>query len=190
MSDPGEAVPEAAYVVWRWLTLASSGDLSAWTSDEWPAPVSSPRNELWVPLDDDLRLALAQQYLLGRCAVRSDRGGDRDALAAALAQRQSEHPWFDEMLAGYRDCWRNAYRMIDGDPAVADTSVIAGIDLEAVLFTSGDNAGEVTCPIPGHTFVMRLDAHRGWVIAACGRHHVIPGWPPRKELIPGEFWTH
>lgn len=60
---------------------------------------AEPSAPLWLLLDDPLRLALAQGWIMRQAEVDPDVAGrDRDDLAYALAPRDSQHPLAPAML--------------------------------------------------------------------------------------------
>ncbi len=90
-------------LVFRWLTELASDE---------PAV-----GLIWGMLDDPLRLAMAQSWLLGSGQVNID-DTRRDETAQALSAADGLHPLFAPMYAWLLGHFRHVYSTIDGNPCL------------------------------------------------------------------------
>lgn len=156
---------------------------------EWLERIAEPDPPveiIWDSLDDPLRLALAQGWLLHAQVVTVD-DPERDEHAQALSARGSTHPLFETLFADLVAHFHHAYRDIDGKPALVGHTETVGVGLELIVFTT-DEVGEAyngEGPLPAHTFITRHLGDNEWVIAANARRLPLPGWPPSEQTIPG-----
>ncbi|NNN38140.1 toll/interleukin-1 receptor domain-containing protein [Streptomyces sp. S3(2020)] len=138
--------------------------------------------EVWRRLDPDLRLALAQDWVLANSGHPEVRGHDRDELADALAEERAGHPLAGALLEGRVAVLREHYAAVN--PAswgpVANPRRI-GVDHAIVEMGSSSGGGS---PSPERSLLMRK-VGRAWLVANFRAAYVIPGWPPRQEEIPG-----
>ncbi|SBW22924.1 hypothetical protein FDG2_3315 [Candidatus Protofrankia californiensis] len=139
-----------------------------------------PGHSLWVVLDDPLRLALAQGWVLGELGLRDD------DLAEDLAADDSNNRRFGEMLAALAEHWRSVYSTLRHDAGLLKAVNVAGAGMELVVMTAPEHIGRYPegATIPAHSFVTRLEADE-WVIAALARRLPVPGWPPSEQNVPG-----
>jgi hypothetical protein len=148
----------------------------------WVADLYHARNGrvLWCVLDDKLRLALSQGWILDALDQVDD------VLAASLSVEDSTSRHFDTMLDDLIVSWRSAYEMIREDFGVWCDTTFVGVDMELVVLTSPEHSGyhPAGAAIPAHSFITRLRGHE-WKIAALARRLPVPGWPPTEETIPG-----
>jgi len=150
---------------WRFLRPLAERDLRA----AWPA------------LDEDLRLALAQQWVLDNSAELDRDGYNRDEVAAAIAADEPEHPlWrhFERVhLRGFDQVLPPAETWGIG----ANTRLIAP-DIE-VLFLHDISDMPDTQWQPGeerhvYPILMRWDGE-AWRVRNFGTEiEPVPGWPP------------
>jgi hypothetical protein len=138
----------------------------------------NPNPWVWSALDDNHRLCVAQAWLYG------DGNGqepDRDEIAASLAQPDSKNELFPALFREITTDYRDIYKDIDGSPALLEHTDLVGVDLELVVVTSNEYAGEYPAGarIPVNSFITRL-VGGSWRIAARGRRLPIPGWPPTE----------
>lgn len=144
----------------------------------------------WLLLDQPLRLALVQAWMLNQ--VRAGNldlaRRDRDDLAHALAPRDASHPLFEAMITDQITHWRRVYADICDEGGIrSDTGVLhadrpVGPDLELlVLPLPGEAYGEVTTDrlVRAHNLVTRFIGN-AWIIAALSRGLPVPGWPPTE----------
>lgn len=135
---------------------------------------------VWSPLDAELRLTIAQSFLLGMDAAPDD------ARASALAARDSADPWFPDMLQRCAWHWRRFYAFLAAGMPAASRSLPVGADMELTVVPtlapsgSPDRGPSAT----SQAFITRLTPDRGWVIAALGHRLPVPGWPPTEWTIP------
>lgn len=167
--DPKD-LPGGVHAVQVWL--------DAVRADE-PSPL------LWLLLDDPLRLALAQGWIMQRADVDPNIARrDRDDLAYALAPRDFQHPLVWVMLADLHRHWQHVYRQVLGDHGVLNQANTVAPDMEAVVLTGPEHVGrfEAGANIPVHTFITRVVGD-AWVIAATARRLPQPGWPPTERDV-------
>lgn len=115
-------------------------------------------------LDDRLRLALAQGWILG------ETGQENQPAADALAERHSQHPDFAAMLTDLIENWQTIYTKLQDGIGVYQRTEIAGGNLGLVVLAAQDAAGPVTAGVgfPAHQFITRFTGER-WAIAATAR---------------------
>jgi len=167
MSNSLESLPGGVAVVTNWV-------------DELHG--SSPGRGLWASLDDSLRLALAQGWVL------YEAGEADQVMAEALARRDSVHPDFSAMLDAFIQQWRSVYGALQSGYGVLGRTTLVGVNMELVVLTSPEYVGEVPAggaQVPAHSFITRLADRGAWTIAALARRLPVPGWPPTEEVIPG-----
>ncbi|MCA0295236.1 MAG: hypothetical protein LCH96_07995 [Actinobacteria bacterium] len=152
-------------VVYRWLVGLR---------DEEPA-------QLWADLDENLKLCFAQAWLMNNDRAKP---GRREARAAALVS--GDHKWFGQMLEDLTEQWRHVYRDLNYEPAIIAASDLVGPDMELVMVTSDEFAGDYPAGarIPAHSFITHY-VGREWKIAATSRRLPLPGWPPTEQVIEG-----
>ncbi|MES5821856.1 toll/interleukin-1 receptor domain-containing protein [Streptomyces sp. RG80] len=139
--------------------------------------------EVWKRLAHDLRLALAQDWILANSAHPEVDGQDQDTLARALAEESPRHALAQPLLEGRMSALREHYAAVNpaswgpaGDPRRI------GADHALVVMTSSSDSGAPVRPL-----LMRREG-REWFVANFRAAYVIPGWPPRQEEIPGSLW--
>jgi hypothetical protein len=138
----------------------------------------APVERLWEPLDDNLRLCVAQAYVLN-----SDGMPDAER-AAAIAERKSMHPEFQNMMEQTVANWREVYSTLANGVAYLANPEPVGPDLEYLALLEPLYAGAIDQPTPAHSFIVRrVDGE--WLIAATARRLPVPGWPPSEQVIPG-----
>jgi hypothetical protein len=140
----------------------------------------TPGLRLWSALDNPLRLALAQGWVL------NTQGQPEQSRAEALAQLNSTDSEFDVMFSALVEHWQGVYSTLQHGSGVLGRINPVGIDLEAVVLTSPEYIGDYRGPaaIPAHSFIARLSDNRVWTIAALARRLPVPGWPPTEQTIP------
>jgi hypothetical protein len=162
------------------ITPAQPGGVSIIA--EWIDEVfcQAPRMRLWTALDDRLRLALAQGWIL------STQGQPDDDLAEELAADDSTDRSFPAMVDDLRARWRSVYSTLRNGMGLWDHVNLVGADLELVVVTAPECIGDYPegGEIPAHSFITRLEAD-DWYIAALARRLPVPGWPPGEEVVPG-----
>lgn len=141
---------------------------------------------VWDLVDEPLRLALVQSWIL----LEQDRpdvaAEDRDALANALASRQPSHPLWQEFVSWRVTRWKNVLpRFVTDAERRGFVSVLAlvSVDLEAVLVGETTN-GEprrfaADEPVEVQRFLVRHTPD-GVRLAGIGGVLPIPGWPPSE----------
>jgi hypothetical protein len=165
MSDPFESAPAGLDVVNDWVA-------------ELYGP--SPGRGLWTSLDDPLRLALAQGWVLYTI------GHPDQAMAEALAQPDSDHPGFEAMLDALVQQWQSIYQALSRGSGVLHRTMVVGVNMELVVLTSPEYIGKYAAgaQIPAHSFITSLTDRGEWIIAALARRLPVPGWPPTEAVIP------
>jgi GNAT superfamily N-acetyltransferase len=165
--DP-KVIPGGLAAVFAWLEAVRAEETS---------PV------LWLLLDEPMRLALAQGWIMHRSETDPDIARrDRDDLAFALAPRDSRHPFVARMLTDLHHHWRDVYAGIAADFSVLHHVNPVGPDMELVVLAGPEHIGPVKAgvAIPAHRFITRLIGDT-WVIAANAARLPQPGWPPTER---------
>ncbi|WP_181387255.1 toll/interleukin-1 receptor domain-containing protein [Streptomyces sp. Act143] len=140
------------------------------------------RREIWSGLDPDLRLSLAQDWILANKDHPDIARRPRDELANALASRSPEHPLADPLVSSRAELLYQHFAA--WDPCtwdVSGTSRPVGRDYQVVLPTPVDGPPSKEMPL----LMRRVD--RIWRVANFRPAYVIPGWPPRHEDIPASL---
>lgn len=166
----------ARAAVFRWLSLIKEGDIL----------------EFWKGLDRDVRLALAQWWILGNADHPNLIGVDRDELAARLSAVQPEHPLAGPFLAAQLNRFQQAYAGVDLQHwGTAEKRRTYKMDYEIVILmpTYGEELEwQPGMMHPTATFVMRRGLGK-WLTAGFNNEITRPGWPPTTEPIPIEGIT-
>jgi predicted nucleic acid-binding protein len=159
-------------LVFDWLTAVADDD--------------PPMDLIWGRLDDPLRLAFAQSWLLAASEVDMT-DPDRDARAEALAAREGTHPLFARMYQDLVAHFHDVYSDIDGKPCLTNVTETVSVDLELIAFGSEQHVGSHPpgVGVPMHTFLTRHVGADEWVIAANARRLPVPGWPPTERTLEG-----
>ena len=155
---------------------------------EWLERLADPEPQvdiIWDSLDDPLRLAFAQEWLLREEVVTAG-DPDRDLQAEQLAARSSAHPLFNTFYVDLVAWLRHVYADIDGKPALVGHTETVGVGLELIVFTNDEVAANYDGqgPLPAHAFITRHQGQGDWLIAANARRLPVPGWPPSEQSIP------
>lgn len=162
------------------FTMAGGTQLVfAWLED---LVAPTPGMLFWSALDHP-GLALTQAWMMN---YGHDVAADRNVNAEQLSEVVSTHPFFAQMLADTITQMREVYADLDGRPALVDVTDLVGVDMELVVLTSDEFAGNYPAGarIPAHCFITRL-VEGEWRIAATARRIPIPGWPPTEDTVPG-----
>lgn len=135
------------------------------------------QREAWKRLDDDLRLALAQDWITDKLNNPGLVGPERDDLANALAEEDPRHPLAEHLVAQTVEALRQHYAEWGAESVLRRV----GPEYEVVARTSVDG--------PSRPELMLLMRRVGseWRIANFRAAYVIPGWPPRHDEIPASL---
>ncbi|MGD1204828.1 SEFIR domain-containing protein [Mycobacterium seoulense] len=161
----------ARAAVYLFLSLIKSGDIL----------------EAWKGLDHNIRLALAQWWILGNEDHPNLVDRDKDELAAALSSVAPAHPLAEPFLRSQLVRFQDAYAEVDPTHwGAAEKRRFYKMDYEIVILMP--TYGEETMWEPGMarptaTFVMRRGLGR-WLVAGFNSEIPRPGWPPTSESIP------
>lgn len=141
---------------------------------------------IWGMLDDPLRLAMAQSWLLGSGHVNIDDPG-RDEIAEALSAGDGLHPLFAPMYVWLLGHFRQVYSDIDGLPCLSNVTKAVSVDMELIAVGSEDQVGfhRAGVGVPIHSFITRHVGDDEWAIAANARRLPVPGWPPTERTLGG-----
>jgi len=135
--------------------------------------------ELWSVLDADLRLVIAQDFVLATIGVPDDRR------AAGLAAREARGPVFNRMLAAVVRRWRQTHAELANGATIDDRPAGVGADLEVVIAYGRPPFGARRARGGNpHFFITRFGRANGWSVAAAGPRLPAPGWPPTSWVIP------
>ncbi len=141
---------------------------------------------VWELVEQPLRLALVQSWIL----LEQDRADlaveDRDALANALASPRPRHRVWQEFAIWRVTRWRNVlprYVTDAGSRGFVSVPALVGVDLEAVLVaetTTGEpRRFDAEEPVEAQRFLVRHTPD-GVRLAGIGGVLPIPGWPPSE----------
>lgn len=135
----------------------------------------------WPVLDADLRLALAQQWILDNAVAVEHDGHDRQELAAAICTEEPEHPLWHDFE---RVHLRGFDRVLPSPEAwgIGTGTRLVGPDLEVLyLHDTSDSPDGLWHPGEGrhvYPILMRWDGN-SWHIRNLGSEiEPVPGWPP------------
>lgn len=148
---------------------------------EWLTRLRHEDDALWFTLDENLRLCLAQGWLM---ATGRDEPRKRDKRAAALVS--GIHKRFPAMLHDLVEHWQRVYEDLDYTPAIVDVTDLVAPDMEMVMFTRQEFVGPYSAGdlIPTHSFITHY-VDGVWKIAATSRRLPVPGWPPAESEVAG-----
>jgi hypothetical protein len=144
------------------------------------------KREVWKGLDRNIRLALAQDWILANADHPNVSRHDRDELADALAERRPSHPLARHLLTGKLEVLRGHFAEWDPDSwGAASTPRRVGLDYEVVVMAPADGGILIVDGRPPEQLPLLLRrVGPEWRVANFGPAYVIPGWPPRQEEIP------
>ncbi|MFH0173298.1 TIR domain-containing protein [Streptomyces cacaoi] len=145
------------------------------------------KRTVWAALTRELRLTLAQDWIIANEGHPGLAPYDREELAAELAVKSPNHPLAKHLLKSKLEVLQDHYRKwdIDGWGAASNPRRV-GLDYELIVMSPADegvlivNDGELR---PVYPILMRkvgLD----WMIANFTSAYPVPGWPPQAEEIP------
>jgi tetratricopeptide (TPR) repeat protein len=143
--------------------------------------------EAWKLTDRDVRLGLAQDWIMANANHPGLRGHDRDELANALSALEPDHPLAEPFLDGKLRTFKDAYGNIDLDDwGAAERQRRYRIEFELVILspTKGESVvWDMDSPVYAVPFVLRRRLHT-WQVAGFGNEIAVPGWPPTFEVFP------
>ncbi len=173
--------PDAVALAWVEATM-EAGDL----------------RRAWEHTDPDLRLVLAQHWIMSQQHDADVAAQDLDALAAGLAAPSPGHPLWDrfasQRLRRWRQHWGNFTTMTWG---IADERQELSPGIEIVTFMEKHRL--LDWAQPGSPPVTRRFALRstlpstggGWLVAGLdGSALFRPGWPPAPIPVPRPGGMH
>lgn len=162
-ASPSGMDPSGVDTITCWVRLVREGGSS---------------RSLWTTLDDRLRLALAQGWVLHVL------GGPDDDVAEDLADEDTDNPHFPAMIDFFVRRWQSVYAILKGRFGVFERSYLVGVDMELIVLTGPEHIGVVKADmeIPAHCFIIRFENDE-WKIAALARRLPVPGWPPTEQDV-------
>ena len=136
--------------------------------------------DLWSILDADLRLVIAQDFILATLGVPDN------ARASELSAPDAHGPVFNRMLAAVVRRWRQTHAGLANGVTFDGRPARVGADLEVVVAYGRPAFGTRRTRQDGnpHLFIARVSPAYGWSIAAAGPRLPAPGWPPTSWVIP------
>ncbi|MFE0737887.1 SEFIR domain-containing protein [Streptomyces sp. NPDC058855] len=145
------------------------------------------RNAVWRALTRELRLVLAQDWIIANEGHPTLAPYDREELAAAIASKNPTHPLAKHCLKSKLEVLKQHYSewSIEGWGAAGNPRRI-GLDYEIVVMSPADDGvlivgdGEIR---PVYPILMRK-VGQDWMIANFTTAYPMPGWPPQAEEIP------
>ncbi len=142
----------------------------------------------WELTDPQLRLVLAQHWIMSRQGDPAVHGEDRDALARGLAACPSEHPLWDrfasERLRRWRQFWAGFSTKTwgvseDTQDLMPGVKVVTFMEKHRLLGWARPGPPPAT-----RRFAVR-STPKGWLVAGLdGSALFEPGWPPAKVALP------
>ena len=165
----GEGSVRAA--VWRWIALVRQDDIA----------------NAWRLMERDVRLALAQDWILANADHPTVSPYGRDELAAALSALSPDHALAAPFLQSQLSKFQTAYGHIDEDTwGTAERRRVYNIEYELIILI--ETKSEQTRWEPGMwirsaSLVMRRQTTE-WLVAGFDGKIPHPGWPPTFEDFP------
>jgi hypothetical protein len=138
------------------------------------------RDAIWKNLDTNLRLALAQDWIIANAEHPWFQGQDFDTLAKSLAHEKPYTELATHLVEGRVKLLREGYSEWNPDTWQL-ARVPRRIGLDYVIVALGPASGQQSTQF---SFLMRR-VGRDWRVANFQPAYVIPGRPPRQEEIPG-----
>ncbi|MDX2407626.1 toll/interleukin-1 receptor domain-containing protein [Streptomyces microflavus] len=160
-------------------------------ANKWLANVQrGKKGAVWKGLTRELRLVLAQDWIIANEGHPNLAPYDRDELAAELAMKSPTHPLAKDFLKIKLEVLQDHYRKWDhkGWGAAGNPRRI-GLDYELVIMSPADDGvlivgeGEIR---PVYPILMR-NVGVDWMVASFTSAYPIPGWPPQAEEIPASL---
>ena len=141
----------------------------------------------WVLTDPDLRLVLAQHWIISRQGDPALAGYEPDALARDLAASSSPHPLWDRFASDRLRRWRQfwaGFGTQTWDVADETQRLMPGV----VVVTFMEKHRLLGWAKPGPPAATRRFAvrstPRGWLVAGLdGSALFRPGWPPTQVAV-------
>ncbi|MEU6001874.1 toll/interleukin-1 receptor domain-containing protein [Streptomyces sp. NPDC047197] len=148
------------------------------------------KREVWKGLTRELRLTLAQDWIIANEGHPNLAPYGRDELAEELASRNPSHPLGKHCLRSKLEVIQDRYSRwgIDTWGAAGNPRRI-GLDYELIIMAPADDGILVTRegePLPIYPILMRKIGP-DWMVANFAAAYPIPGWPPRAEEIPASM---
>lgn len=166
--------------------FGDSGPVTAAT--KWLTSVKNgKKRDVWKNLTRELRLTLAQDWIIANEGHPDLDKYDRDELSEELAVRNPKHSLGKHLLRSKLQVLQNHYRRWNIDSwGAASNPRRVGLEYEFVVMTQADDGILVTGEnelLPVYTILMRK-VGPDWMVANFGAAYPIPGWPPTSEEIP------
>ncbi|MGW5235975.1 toll/interleukin-1 receptor domain-containing protein [Streptomyces nodosus] len=161
------------------------------TATKWLMSVKrGKKRDVWKALTRELRLCLAQDWIIANDGHPNLARYDRDELAEALAAKNPTHPLGKHCLRSKLQVLQDHYKRWDIKRwGAAGNPRRIGLDYELVVMAPADEGILVTRNdelLPVFAILMRKIGP-DWLVANFGAAYPIPGWPPSAEEIPAEF---
>ncbi|WP_305785589.1 hypothetical protein [Symbioplanes lichenis] len=154
----GDGARDGADTILRWIRVLHHGTGTV---------------ALWSALTDELRLSVAQEYL-----IAAGRTGD-DALAARLAAPGGAEPGARDMVAAQCEMWRTSLSALAPGADIVSAHTF-GATMEVVTVAPTVTRARHAAP---HRFLVR-HGPREIEVAAVGDELPVPGWPPGWWSVP------
>ncbi|MGW4434954.1 toll/interleukin-1 receptor domain-containing protein [Streptomyces sp. NPDC004596] len=145
------------------------------------------KRDVWRALTRELRLSLAQDWIIANAGHPSLAPYDRDELARALASKNPTHPLGKPCLRSKVEVLQDHYRRWDIEEwGAAGNPRRIGLDYELVVMAPADEGilvaeeGELLACYP----LLMRKIGPDWLVANFDAAYPIPGWPPTAEEIP------
>jgi hypothetical protein len=188
-SDAEKSLLSAAKFIQR---LYGPGSARAALQDWLSLVQNGKMREAWKITDRDLRLSLAQDWILANNQHPNLIGFNRDDLAVALSALEPSGKFAEPFLSSQLRKFQNTYQHIDlADWGAAERQRRFKIEYELVILspTKGEFVTwEGNTSLRATVFILRRRLH-DWHIAGFGDEIAVPGWPPRADKFPLEGVT-
>lgn len=163
----------AVAAVYSFISLIQSGNI----------------DEAWQRIDRDMRLTLAQAWVIANEHHPDLAGREREELAESLAELDSRDPLSKGFLLTTLREFRQAFGAVDiNDWGAAEKVRRYNVEYEMVILmpTKGEVLiWEHNMELPTAIFIMRRKLQT-WLVAGTNDKIARPGWPPTFEQFPAD----
>ncbi|MFI0236525.1 toll/interleukin-1 receptor domain-containing protein [Streptomyces sp. NPDC016845] len=157
----------------EWLTLVRRGK----------------KREMWKRLTRELRLSLAQDWVMANEGHPNLAPYDREDLAEELSAKKPNHPLGKHLLASKVAVLQEHYKRWDAKRwGAARNPRRIGHDYELIVMSPADDGIRVTEEgelVPTFPLLMRK-VGIDWAVANFSTAYPVPGWPPSQVEIPAQ----
>jgi tetratricopeptide (TPR) repeat protein len=145
------------------------------------------KRDVWKALTRELRLTLAQDWIIANEGHPNLAPYSREALAEELAAKNPAHPLGKHCLRSKMEVLQDHYSRWDSKSwGAAGNPRRIGLDYELIVMAPADEGilvtrqGELLSIYP----ILMRKVGPDWMVANFTAAYPIPGWPPQAEQIP------